>query len=166
MDKFLTGSEIGLTDLKRAARAATISFKIVPVFCGSAFKNKGVQTLLDAIVDYLPSPIDFSDIQGLSADDKEEVLVRKRTEDDAFSAIAFKIMSDPFVGHITFIRVYSGSIKAGETVYNSRTDKRERIAKLLRMTANQREDLAEISAGDICAVAGLKFTATGDTFVT
>ncbi|MBP9707661.1 MAG: elongation factor G [Oligoflexales bacterium] len=163
MDKFLTGSEIGLVDLKRAARAATISFKIVPVFCGSAFKNKGVQTLLDAIVDYLPSPVDFSDIQGLSADDKEEILVRKRTEDDAFSAIAFKIMSDPFVGHITFIRVYSGSIKAGETVYNSRTDKRERIAKLLRMTANQREDLAEISAGDICAVAGLKFTATGDT---
>ncbi len=162
-DKYLNGEEPSLEILKSVARKGTIAGKIVPVFCGSAFKNKGIQPLLNAIIDFLPAPIDFDVVHGLSADDKEKPLERQRTVDESFSAIAFKIMSDPFVENLTFIRVYSGILKAGQMVQNTRVGKKERVGRILRMMANQREDLQEVHAGDICAIAGLKLSATGDT---
>ncbi|MEY4630831.1 MAG: hypothetical protein RIQ81_951 [Pseudomonadota bacterium] len=162
-EKYLEGVEPSEAELKAAARRATIAFKIVPVFCGSAFKNKGVQPLLDAVIDYLPSPLDLPPVEGLSADDKETKLVRKRDAGEPFSGIAFKIMSDPFVGQVVFARVYSGKLSVGEVVLNTRTGKRERITKILRMQANQREELQTVEAGDICALSGLKQIATGDT---
>jgi elongation factor G len=160
---FLAGEIIPEQQLIAAARKAAIGFKIIPVFCGSAFKNKGVQPLLDAIVRYLPAPSDLADVQGLSADDKEIKIARKRTNSEPFSALAFKIVSDPYVGHLTYLRVYSGKFSTGEALYNSRLLKRERVAKILRMHANQREEIKDIGAGEIVAVAGLKLTATGDT---
>jgi elongation factor G len=162
-EKYLDGVDPTEVELKMAARRATIAFKIVPVFCGSAFKNKGVQPLLDAVIDYLPSPLDLPHVEGLSADDKENKLVRKRDAAEPFSGIAFKIMSDPFVGQVVFARVYSGKLSVGEVVLNTRTGKRERITKILRMQANQREELQTVEAGDICALSGLKMIATGDT---
>lgn len=162
-EKYLNGDEISEAELKAAARRGTIDFKFVPVFCGSAFKNKGVQPLLDAILDYLPSPLDLADVQGMDVENEEKILTRNRTPDDHFSALAFKIMSDPFVGQLAYIRVYSGSISTGEVVLNSRTEKRERIAKILRMQANDREELETVSAGEIVAIAGFKLIATGDT---
>ena len=162
-EKYLEGVEPSEAELKAAARRATIAFKIVPVFCGSAFKNKGIQPLLDAVIDYLPSPLDLPPVEGLSADDKETKLVRKRDASEAFAGIAFKIMSDPFVGQVVFARVYSGKLSVGDVVLNTRTGKRERITKILRMQANQREELQTIEAGEICALAGLKQIATGDT---
>lgn len=162
-EKYLNGETISEVELKAAARRGTIDFKFVPVFCGSAFKNKGVQPLLDAILDYLPSPLDLPDVQGMDVEDEEKVLKRKRTPEEHFSALAFKIMSDPFVGQLTYIRVYSGSISVGEVVLNTRTDKRERIAKILRMQANDREELQTVGAGEIVAIAGFKMIATGDT---
>lgn len=162
-EKYLNGESISEADLKSAARRATIGFKFVPVFCGSAFKNKGVQPLLDAILDYLPSPLDLSDVQGMDVDDEEKIRTRKRTSEDHFSGLAFKIMSDPFVGQLTYVRIYSGSISVGEVVLNTRTDKRERIAKILRMQANDREELQTVGAGEIVAIAGFKMIATGDT---
>ncbi|NBQ52582.1 MAG: elongation factor G, partial [Proteobacteria bacterium] len=155
--------EPDVADLMSAARRATIAFKIVPVFCGSAFKNKGIQPLLDAIIDYLPSPLDVAAVTGFSADDNETAIVRKRDVAEPFSGIAFKIMNDVFVGHVIFARIYSGKLSVGEVVLNSRTGKRERITKILRMQANQREELQTVEAGDICALAGLKQIATGDT---
>jgi elongation factor G len=146
-----------------AARQATISFKFVPVFCGSAFKNKGIQPLLDAVVALLPSPLDLPDVEGLSADDKEVVIKRKRLVEEPMSGLVFKIVSDPFVGQLAYVRLYSGSIEVGTTVYNARTHKRERVAKILTMHANQREEVPQASAGEIVAVAGLKLVATGDT---
>lgn len=162
-EKYLEGIEPDVADVIAAARRATISFKIVPVFCGSAFKNKGIQPLLDAIIDYLPSPLDVTAVTGFSADDKETAIVRKRDVSEPFSGIAFKIMNDNFVGQVVFARVYSGKLSVGEVVLNSRTGKRERITKILRMQANQREELQTVEAGDICALAGLKQIATGDT---
>ncbi len=162
-EKFLEGHAITPAEIWAAARRATIDFKIVPVFCGSAFKNKGIQPLLDAVLALLPSPLDMPDALGLSADDKEEVLTRKRIAEQPFSALVFKIVSDPFVGQLTYARVYSGVIEVGTTVFNSRTEKRERVAKLLTMTANQREEINQASAGEIIAIAGLKMVATGDT---
>jgi len=162
-EKYLEGIEPVVADVIAAARRATISFKIVPVFCGSAFKNKGIQPLLDAIIDYLPSPLDVAAVTGFSADDKETAIVRKRDVSEPFSGIAFKIMNDTFVGQVVFARVYSGRLSVGEVVLNSRTGKRERITKILRMQANQREELQTVEAGDICALAGLKQIATGDT---
>ncbi len=162
-EKYLEGIDPGVAEVMAAARRATISFKIVPVFCGSAFKNKGVQALLDAVIDYLPSPLDLPPVEGLSADDKETKLVRQRDAAEPFSGIAFKIMTDPFVGQLIFARVYSGKISVGEVVLNTRTGKRERITKILRMQANEREELPWVEAGDICALAGLKQIATGDT---
>jgi elongation factor G len=162
-EKFLEGKEITPAELWAAARRATIGFKIVPVFCGSAFKNKGVQPLLDAVVALLPSPVDLPDVEGLSADDKETVMHRKRTVDEPMSAIVFKIVSDPFVGQLAYARMYSGTLEVGTTVYNSRTGKRERVAKILEMRANQREEVAQASAGEIVALAGPKLVATGDT---
>ena len=163
IEKFLEGQVISDAELIAAARAATISFKFVPVFCGSAFKNKGIQPLLDAVVRYLPSPIDIADVEGFSADDDEKPVKRKRSDEEPFSAIVFKIVTDPYVGQLAYARIYSGSIEVGTTVYNSRTHKRERIAKILLMHSNQREELAAASSGEIIAIAGPKMVATGDT---
>ena len=161
--KYLEGQPISEDELWAAARQATIDFKFVPVFCGSAFKNKGIQPLLDAVVALLPSPLDLPDVEGLSADDKEIVTKRKRLVEEPMSGLVFKIVSDPFVGQLAYVRLYSGSIEVGTTVYNARTHKRERVAKILTMHANQREEVPQASAGEIVAVAGLKLVATGDT---
>ena len=161
--KYLEGEPITEEELWAAARQATIDFKFVPVFCGSAFKNKGIQPLLDAVVALLPSPLDLPDVEGLSADDKEVVIKRKRLVEEPMSGLVFKIVSDPFVGQLAYVRLYSGSIEVGTTVYNARTHKRERVAKILTMHANQREEVPQASAGEIVAVAGLKLVATGDT---
>jgi elongation factor G len=163
-EKYLNGDQITVADMKKAARSAVIARKIVPVLCGSAFKNKGVQPLLDAVLDYLPSPMDLPDIRGLSADDEERELVRKRLPSEPLAALAFKIMSDPFVGQLTYLRIYSGVLKVGEAILNSRLGKRERIAKILRMQANDRQEVDAAEAGDIIAAVGLKLVATGDTY--
>ncbi|MEJ2055904.1 MAG: elongation factor G, partial [Calditrichaceae bacterium] len=149
-------------ELKAAIRKATLDNKITPVLCGSAFKNKGVQRLLDSIIDYLPSPLEMPDVVGHHPNNEKE-LVRKPSDDEPFAALAFKIMVDPYVGRLTFIRVYSGEAKKGATVYNATSDKKERIGRLLKMHANTREDIETISTGDIVALVGLKNTRTGDT---
>jgi elongation factor G len=162
MEKFLDGKPISTSEIKRALRLATIHVKVVPVLCGSAFKNKGVQKLLDAVVDYLPSPVDLKEVSGYDPDSKEE---RRRgvSDGEPFCALAFKIMTDPYVGRLTYFRVYSGSLKAGSYVQNVNKGRRERIGRLLQMHANKREEIEEVYAGDIAAVVGLKDTATGDT---
>lgn len=162
-EKFLNEEEFTADELIRASRAATVGMEIVPVFCGSAFKNKGVQPIMEAVLNYLPCPLDLPPVEALSGDKHERKITIKRTADEPMSALIFKIMSDPFVGQITFARIYSGVLKNGSTVMNNRTGKRERISKILRMHANQREELEEIEAGDICALSGLKIVATGDT---
>lgn len=162
-ERFLGSEVLSVDELKAAARRSVVARHFVPIFCGSAFKNKGVQPLLDAVIDYLPSPLDLDSISGFSADDREVEMTRKRTPDEPLTALSFKIMTDPFVGQLTFVRVYSGVLREGDTVVNARTGKRERIAKILRMNANDREELKETSAGEIVAVAGLKGFATGDT---
>ena len=163
MEKFIEGHELSKAELMKAARAATLNFAIVPVFCGSAFKNKGIQPLLDAVIRYLPSPLDLADVEGLSADNKETTLTRARTVEAPLSGIVFKLVSDPFVGQLSWVRLYSGALESGTTVLNTRTGKRERVAKLLYMTANQREEIPRAVAGDIIAVVGPKEVATGDT---
>ncbi len=162
LHKFLEGETITADEIKRALRAATISLKLFPVLCGSAFKNKGVQPLLDAVVDYLPSPLDIPPVQGVNPDTGETV-TRKADDNEPLSALAFKIMTDPFVGQLTFIRVYSGQLKTGDSVLNPVKGKTERIGRLLRMHANKREEISEIYAGDICACVGLRNVTTGDT---
>ncbi|RMF04596.1 MAG: elongation factor G [Chloroflexi bacterium] len=161
-DKFLEGEEITEDELIRALRVATLSGDIVPVLCGSALKNKGVQRLLDAVVNYLPSPKDVPPKIGFNPYTEKEVTVFS-DENDPFVALAFKVVTDPFVGRLTYIRVYSGSLKTGETVMNTVKDKKERIGRLLQMHANTREEIKEVYAGDIAAVVGLKRTFTGDT---
>lgn len=160
--KYLEGEEITEEEIKKVIRQATIKGTIVPVLCGSAFKNKGIQLLLDAIVDYLPSPADLPDIIGHHPH-LNDIVSRKLTEDEKFTALAFKIMSDPYVGRLTFFRVYSGKASAGSYVYNSTKEKKERLGRLLQMHANHRTDIDEVYAGDIAAAVGLKFTKTGDT---
>jgi elongation factor G len=162
MEKYLAGEEVAEDLLLSAARKATISFQIVPVFCGSAFKNKGVQPLLDAVCDYLPSPLDLEDVPATLVAGEKEIRL-KRLPDEKLSALAFKLMTDPYVGQLVFIRVYSGVIKVGDSVYTPRLDKRERISKILQMRANQRDEINEAKAGDIVAISGLKFVSTGDT---
>jgi len=162
MEKFLGGEEISGDEIKSAIRRGTVEMKLTPVFCGSAFKNKGVQHLLDAIVDYLPSPYDVPPITGINPNDNSEML-RKPDAQDHFSALAFKVMTDPFVGQLTFLRVYSGTLSAGSYVYNSTKGTKERVGRLLQMHANKREDIKEVTAGDIAAAVGLKSTLTGDT---
>ncbi len=160
-EKYLLGEELTADDIKRVIRKGTISMQLVPVLCGSSYRNKGVQHLLDAIVDYLPSPLDVSHIVGVNKKGEEEERV---TSDEApFSGLAFKIVADPFVGKIAFFRVYSGHLTSGSYVYNSTKGKRERVGRLLLMHANHREEIPEIYAGDICAIVGLKDTSTGDT---
>ncbi len=166
MHLYLEGQEPTAEQLKAGIRKATIAMKIFPVLCGSSFKNKGVQTLLDAVVDFLPSPIDIPPVQGANPDNFEEKITRKTEDNEPFSALGFKIMTDPFVGQLIFIRIYSGTLKTGDSVLNPRTGKTERIGRLLKMHANKREEITEILAGDICAAVGLKNLVTGDTICT
>ena len=160
-EKFLLGEEITVEELKRVIRKGTISMQLVPVLCGSSYRNKGVQHLLDAIVDFLPSPLDIDHVVGVNNKGEEEQ--RLTSDDEPFSGLAFKIVADPFVGKIAFFRVYSGHLTSGSYVYNSTKGKRERVGRLLLMHANHREEISEIYAGDICAIVGLKDTSTGDT---
>jgi elongation factor G len=162
LEKFLEGETPSIEELKAGIRQATIDLKVFPVICGSAFKNKGVQTLLDAVVDYLPSPLDKPPVEGPDPRHLEKIEVRKPDDNEPLSALAFKIINDPF-GKLCFIRVYSGSLKTGDTVLNPRTGKTERVGRLVKMHANKREDVTEIWAGDICACVGLKDLKTGDT---
>ncbi|WP_061720650.1 elongation factor G, partial [Legionella pneumophila] len=161
MEKYLEGEEFTEAEIKKALRHLTITNKVVPVFCGSAFKNKGVQAVLDGVIEYLPSPTDIPDIQGV--DEHGDVIHRKTSYDEPFSALAFKIATDPFVGTLTYFRAYSGILKSGDTVYNSVKGKKERIGRLLQMHANSREEIKEVRAGDIAAAVGLKTVTTGDT---
>jgi elongation factor G len=162
MEKYLDGTEPTEEELKACIRKGTIGLKFVPVLCGSAFKNKGVQPMLDAVVDYLPAPIDVPDIKGVKVDSDEEI-ARKSSDEEPFSALAFKIMNDPFVGSLTFTRIYSGKLESGSYVINTVKGKKERVGRMLLMHANSREDVKEAFAGDIVALAGLKDTTTGDT---
>ena len=162
-EKFLGGEEISIDLIKKAIRIGTISNQLYPMLCGTALGNKGVQLVLNAVVDFLPSPLDRGEIVGHNPDNEEEVVVRRADPNEPVSAIAFKIMTDPFVGTLTFVRVYSGTIKSGDTLLNSITGKKERVGRLLLMHANKREEISEISAGNICAFLGLKETQTGHT---
>ena len=162
LEKYFEGADITMDELKKAIRNATISKKVTPMLCGSSYKNKGVQNLLDAMVDYLPSPLDIDAIKGINPDSGEEE-VREAKETAPFSGLAFKIATDPFVGGLTFFRVYSGVLKAGSYVYNSITGKTERVGRLIRMHANNRQEIQEVGAGDIAAIVGLKDTITGHT---
>src|SRR3984957_9101538 len=163
MHLYLEGQEPTEAQLKAGIRKATIAMNIFPVLCGSSFKNKGVQTLLDAVVDYLPSPLDIPPMIGHDPDNMEKEIIRKPEDTEPLSALGFKIMTDPFVGQLIFIRIYSGTLKTGDTTLNPRTGKTERIGRLLKMHANKREEITEILAGDICAAVGLKNLITGDT---
>jgi len=161
-EKFVHGEALGNDELKAGLRRATLAMKLFPVVCGSAFKNKGVQPLLDAVVDYLPSPVEVPPIKGTSLDGKE-VIERRADDKEPFAALVFKIMTDPFVGQLAFLRVYSGTLNSGDSVYNVAKQRKERIGRLLRMHANKREEIDEALAGDIAAVVGLKTVQTGDT---
>ena len=165
MEKYLEGEELSYDEMMAGIRKATIAGTLTPVLCGTSYRNKGVQPLLDAIVDFLPSPLDIPPVQGTKKG-SDEIVERKADDKEPFSALAFKIMADPFVGKLAFFRVYSGSLKAGSYVYNSTKGKRERIGRILRMHANHREEMDEIYAGDIAAAVGLKETTTGDTLCT
>ncbi len=161
MEKYLEGGELSLEEIKAGLRQRTIKLEIIPALCGSAFKNKGVQAMLDAVIEFLPAPTEVPDIRGILPDESEGV--RKSSDDEPFSALAFKIMTDPFVGTLTFFRCYSGVVNAGDTVYNPVKGNRERIGRLLQMHANAREEIKEVRAGDIAAAVGLKDVTTGDT---
>ncbi len=162
MEKYLSGEALTEQEIMSAIRTGTIAIKFCPVICGSSFKNKGVQNLLDAVVDYMPSPLDIPAIRGIDVDNGEEI-ERMAADNVPFSALGFKIMTDPFVGQLTFFRVYSGVVTAGSYVYNSTKGKKERIGRILKMHANKREEIKEVYAGDIAAAVGLKYTTTGDT---
>jgi len=162
MEKYLGGEELTVDEIKAAIRRGTKNIEFCPVFCGSAFKNKGVQPLLDAVVDYMPSPLDVPAIKGVNPDNGEE-LERPASDSEPFAALAFKIMTDPFVGQLSFFRVYSGIAESGTTVLNSTKGKKERFGRLLKMHANKREEIKQVYAGDIAAAVGLKHTTTGDT---
>jgi elongation factor G len=163
MERYLEGEEISEEDLRNAIRSATVANALVPVLCGSAFKNKGVQQLLNSVIDYLPSPLDIPPIRGHHVDDVETIIERRADDGEPFSALAFKIMNDPYVGKLTFFRVYSGTLSSGSYVSNSTKGKRERIGRILLMHANKREEIDEVRAGDIAAAIGLKDTTTGNT---
>ncbi len=161
MERFVEGKEISESELRKAIREATLKLQATPVLCGSAFKNKGIQPLLDAIIDYLPSPLDLPPVRGIDLNGAEKVFSAHNGH--PLSAIAFKIMNDPYTGQLTFFRIYSGSVKSGDSVFNPTKGKKERIGRLLKMHANKREEIQEASAGDIFAAVGLKYTTTGDT---
>ena len=162
-EKFVEGKPLSNEEIRAGIRKATIALKIFPVICGTAFKNKGVQSMLDAVVDYLPSPLDVPPVEGVSVDDPNVTLTRKASDSEPFSALVFKIMTDPYVGQLAFFRVYSGHMAAGDSVYNVAKGRTERVGRLLRMHANKREEIQEIFAGDIAAAVGLKTVSTGDT---
>ena len=162
MEKFFAEEEITEEELKAALRKACINCELVPVFCGSAYRNKGVQKLLDGVIDYMPAPIDIPSIKGIDPETEEEV-ERHSSDEEPFSALAFKIMNDPFVGKLAFFRVYSGTLDAGTYVYNSTKGKKERVGRILQMHANHREEIDKVYAGDIAAAVGFKLTTTGDT---
>ncbi|AEE14141.1 translation elongation factor G [Thermodesulfobium narugense DSM 14796] len=162
LDKYMNGEEISLEEIKTGIRKSTIENKLIPVLCGTAFKNKGIQQLMDAVVDYLPSPSDIPPVKGINPK-TEETEIRLPSEDEPIAALAFKIVSDPYVGRLTYIRVYSGEIKAGSYIYNVNKRSKERVARLLQMHANHREEIPAVYAGDLCAVVGLRDTVTGDT---
>ncbi len=162
-EKFVHGEALSNEEIRSGIRKATIGLKIFPVICGSAFKNKGVQTMLDAVVDYLPSPLDIPPVQGLDVDNPEVKIIRKPSDSEPFAALVFKIMTDPYSGQLAFFRVYSGKMSAGESVFNVAKGRKERVGRLMRMHANKREDITEILAGDICAAVGLRTISTGDT---
>jgi len=164
MDKYLEEGELSIDDIKAGVRAQTLANEIVPVFCGSAFKNKGVQAMLDAVIDYMPAPTDVPAISGVLENDEQDT--RLSDDDQPFASLAFKIATDPFVGTLTFFRVYSGVLKSGDAVYNSVKGKKERIGRLVQMHSNSREEITEVRAGDIAAAIGLKDTTTGDTLCT
>ena len=166
IEKYLAGEELTVDEIRQAIRKATIAMEFVPVFCGASFKNKGVQALLDAVIDFLPAPLDVPPIQGHLPHHDETFVECPVTDDAAFAGLAFKIATDPFVGKLTFFRVYSGVLNSGSYVYNSTKDKRERVGRLLQMHANKREEITEVRAGDIAAAIGLKDTRTGDTLCT
>jgi elongation factor G len=161
--KFIEGQAVSNDEIRAGLRKATIALKIFPVICGTAFKNKGVQTMLDAVVDYLPSPLEVPPIEGVDIDNPEKVLIRHASDKEPFAALVFKIMTDPYVGQLAFFRVYSGTLKSGDSVFNVAKSRKERIGRLLRMHANKREEIQEILAGDICAAVGLRTVSTGDT---
>lgn len=165
MEKYLNGEELSKDEIKKGIKIGCHSMAIIPMLCGSSFKNKGVQTLLDAVIDYLPAPTEVADIKGIDAKTDAEIQV-KSSDDGEFAGLAFKIMTDPFVGQLTFVRVYRGSIESGSYVYNSTKNTKERVGRLLKMHSNKREDIKEIYAGEICAFVGLKDTLTGDTLCT
>ena len=162
-EKYLNGEDIKEDDLNRVLRKAVIEYKLIPVFCGSALKNKGVQLLLDAIVNYLPSPTDLPSIEGFDMNDETNKLTRESKDEEPLAVLAFKMATDPFVGQLAYVRVYSGVLKSGSYVLNSITDKKERVGRILRMHSNKREEVKEVYAGDIVAIVGLKNTTTGDT---
>ena len=161
LEKYVEGQEISKEELKRCIRAGTLALRFTPVLCGASFKNKGVQPLLDAVVDYLPSPLDIPPVQGM--DERGDTVERKPDDSEPFSALVFKIMADPYVGSLAFMRVYSGTLKTGSAVYNTTKRQQERIGRLLKMHANKREEIQEVLAGDIAAAVGLKKVSTGDT---
>ena len=163
MEKYLEGEDLSVEEIKAGIRRATLAATVTPVLTGTAFKNKGVQPMLDAVIDYLPSPIDVEGVEGHKMGNEEEAMSRKPSEDEPFSALAFKIMSDPHLGKLTYVRVYSGTLQTGTQVLNSTKDRKERIGKIYRMHANKREEIESTGAGDIVAVMGLKDTTTGDT---
>src|SRR5262249_15953335 len=163
MEKYLGGQELTIDEIRRAIRKATVTGKMIPVLCGASFKNKGVQALLDSVIDFLPAPIDVKAIEGHLPHHDEHKAERPVADDAPFAALAFKIATDPFVGKLTFFRVYSGVLKSGSYVYNSTKDKRERVSRVLQMHANKREEIEEVRAGDIAAAIGLRDTRTGDT---
>ena len=162
-DKYIGGEPVTADEIRRAIRKGCLAMRLVPVLCGASFKNKGVQPMLDAIVDYLPSPIDVPPVDGKDPRDEEKTLTRKPNFEEPFAALAFKIQNDPYVGQLTYFRVYSGKVEHGAMVYNPAKGKRERLGRLLQMHANKREDINEVRAGDIAATVGLRFTTTGDT---
>lgn len=162
MEKYLNGEELSKEEIKKGIKIGCHNMAIIPMLCGSSFKNKGVQTLLDSVIDYLPSPTEVADIKGIDAKTDDEIQV-KSGDDGEFAGLAFKIMTDPFVGQLTFVRVYRGSIESGSYVYNSTKKQKERVGRLLKMHSNKREDIKEVYSGEICAFVGLKDTLTGDT---
>jgi elongation factor G len=162
-EKFVEGKPVTEQELAAGIRKATIAQKIFPVICGSAFKNKGVQNLLDAVCDYLPSPLEVPPIKGVAVDNPKEEMERKASDSEPFAALVFKIMTDPFVGQLCFIRLYSGKLNTGDSIYNVTKGRKERVGRLVKMHANKREEIQEVYAGDICAAVGLKQVVTGDT---
>ncbi|WP_104749642.1 elongation factor G [Helicobacter cynogastricus] len=162
MEKYLGGEPLSVEEIKHGIKVGCLNMALIPMLCGSSFKNKGVQTLLDAVIDYLPAPTEVADIKGVDPKNEEELKVQS-SDDGDFAGLAFKIMTDPFVGQLTFVRVYRGKLESGSYIYNSTKDKKERVGRLLKMHSNKREDIKEVYAGEICAFVGLKDTLTGDT---